>query len=114
MHDRDLRVAVFLFLLFAGVFANAQQRQTISMPRGGIRMTAPPRWKVSSRTPTSVEMYIPSDRVRTFRAKPEDKNPNPADQARSDASMLVVVEPRRSHDEALRRIEEIAAERPEE
>jgi len=116
MHDRarGLRVAAVLFFLFAGVFASAQERQTISMPRGGIRMAAPPRWKVSSRTPTSVEMYIPSDRVRTFRTRPEDKNPKPADQLRSDASMLVVIEPRRNHDEALRRLEEIAAERPEE
>jgi hypothetical protein len=76
-------------------------------------VTLPQRWRFSNQTPTSMEWFVPLERERKVPAERNDKNPKPPFIFASEAGMLMIVEVRRSHAEALQRLSEIAAERPE-
>jgi len=107
----SLLFTAFLLLPFA---ATAQDKPAVKMLTVARehRVTVPPRWTVQTSTPLSLEIFIPAEK-RRFVPEMGDKNPKPARLVGGEASMLIVIEPRRSHEEAVRRLEEIASERPE-
>jgi hypothetical protein len=74
-------------------------------------VSAPQGWRVGNQTRDSLEMYVPLQKERAF-AKPR-KNEKPQFVVASEAGMLITVEHRRDHAEAVRRLSEIASEHRE-
>src|SRR5205807_1534933 len=75
-------------------------------------VTIPAGWRVGPRTATSHEFFIPLSKELGL-PPASDKNPKPSIVIGADIGMLVTLETRRDHAEALRRLSEIAAEYPE-
>jgi len=105
-----LRVVLCLCLLAS--FAPAQdQGQTIRIfDRASVAVAR--GWKEGPRTATSVELLVPPSR-KTAEAPPAEVNPKPSEVISADAGMLITIEVRRDHAEALRRLAEIASEQTE-
>ncbi|MFL6292886.1 MAG: WD40/YVTN/BNR-like repeat-containing protein [Thermoanaerobaculia bacterium] len=96
--------------------ALAQQSQTeVRLSGAAVEISAPPDWRLSHAERDSAEIYVPlrSERRLPFRER-NDENVKPAQVIASEAGMLITTERRRDHAEAVRRLAEIAAERPEE
>ena len=77
----------------------------------GVKISWPAPWKLANRTRNSVEIATPLPTTPQG-IKPGEK-PTAKDVVAAAAAMRVEVEPRRSHQEALNRLAEIAAEYPE-
>ena len=78
---------------------------------GNFGVTVPDRWQTGPQTRTSLELFIPLQRERP-QIRVDDKNPKPFYVITSEIGMLITIEERRDHEEALRRLAEIAAEQP--
>src|SRR5271157_3001300 len=79
-----------------------------------IRITAPPNWRLNNQTPNSIEIYVPLQKQRApAPVQAERNNPKPELIISSEAGMLITIEHRRNHAEAVRRLVDIAAEYPE-
>ncbi|HSP13563.1 MAG TPA: hypothetical protein VLV78_02295 [Thermoanaerobaculia bacterium] len=75
-------------------------------------ITAPARWKIARRTRNSVEIFVPLAKPRKP-PRTAPKNPKPIEAPIvSEAGMTIVTEGRRSHDDALARLANIASEQP--
>ncbi len=117
-----VRITLTLGLLASG--AHAQTKGTTLPLFDRAEITLPPGWKAGNRTTTSVEIFIPLSMQESTTAptgevpKPSDEggvrpNPKPEEVISAEAGTLITVERRRNHAEALRRLSEVAAERPE-
>jgi len=112
---RSLSV-VLAFLILAFVLA-AQPRQEKGLKVNlldNVSISAPATWRLSNQSRDSVAIYVPLKKGRPVSSGSESKdNPKPAFVIASEAGMLVTVEHRRDHAEAVRRLAEIASEYPE-
>src|SRR5258705_2555675 len=113
MSSKSYMPVFAILLLFPVSLVLAQEKRVAVDFANQNRLTVTPHWKVSSKTKTSVELFIPAERDRQPPAPPLDMNPKPLQLIGGEAVMLIVTEPRRNHAEAVRRLEEIAAQRPE-
>lgn len=104
---------LLLAALLSPALTDAQERRNEFRLNTEFAVTAPPQWQVAAQNKDSLQLYVKlrSDRQPMLRS--EDDNPKPTYVLSSEAGLLVSLEYRRSHPEALRRLAEIAAEFPE-
>jgi hypothetical protein len=76
-------------------------------------LTLPPQWQEGPTTRTSVEFYVARSKDRPTGLGKNEKNDKPSFVFATDTGMLITVEIRRDHAEALRRLAEIASEQRE-
>jgi hypothetical protein len=79
-----------------------------------LTITAPPDWRLANQTRDSAEIYVPLQKERKFPSGAVAESPKPGFVIASEAGMLITIEQRRNHAEAVRRLAEIASEYPEE
>ncbi len=127
-----MRARVFFRITFALTLALAVLAPVARAQTKGTRLplfdraeiTLPPGWKPGSTTKTSVEVFVPLSAETSKQAErreppkaPDEtggkENPKPEVVVSADAGMLITIERRRDHAEALRRLAEIASERSE-
>ena len=104
---------ILIALIFGFAVIAVAQRPTGSITvADSISVVVPPGWKVANRSRDSLEIYLPSaERAQSQRdrgngnLKPEYIPP--------DAGMLIIVEHREDHFDALKRLAEISVEFPE-
>src|SRR5690242_14263407 len=85
-----------------------------------LRVSAPPRWRLSNQTRDSIQYYVPlaanrprtEDRPQTQSPRSGDAEVKPLYLALYEAGLVVTTERRRDHAEAVRRLAEIASEQP--
>ena len=75
-------------------------------------ITVPVRWKPGPRTPASVEIFAPLTKAAR-QPQMREESADPDYLVSADIAMLITMERRRDHQEALRRLGEISAEQPE-
>ena len=113
---RMLVLALALLALASGTAA--AQPASSPPPKSGLRIferftvTLPQDWRKGPTTRSSVELFVPRTPGRPGIVENE-KDDKPAFVISVDAGMLVTLEVRRDHAEALRRLAEIASEQPE-
>jgi len=101
-----------LSILFIATTASAQPQSTVTI-FDKFQLTLPPRWLKGPTTATSAEFYVQRSRNRPTIVGTNNKNEKPAYIFNTDAGMLITLETRRDHKEALRRLSEIAEEQTE-
>lgn len=107
----ERRFSAFLFLLLLALPLTAQEGR-LELKLDDMTVVAPARWEVGHQEGDSVQLHIPLEKPRIEGAG-MDKNPKPTHVLASQAGMLVIIERRRDHAEAVRRLAEIASEQPE-
>lgn len=104
--------AILIALLGFAVIAFAQ-RPTRNISVGdSVSVLVPPGWQIANRSRDSLEIYLPS----SAREQPEGDrrgNPKPEYIPPPDAGMLITIERRKDHLDALKRLAEISVEYPE-
>ncbi|HEY8163914.1 MAG TPA: hypothetical protein VIF83_00030, partial [Gemmatimonadaceae bacterium] len=110
-----LATRLVLFMLFVAATASAQPTPGEPNVRifDNFLLTAPPRWQKGPTTPTSAELYVARSPNRSRIVRTDPKDVKPAYVFATDAGMLITLETRRDHKEALRRLSEIASEQTE-
>ena len=79
-----------------------------------VRTSAPPNWRLGNQTENSIQIYVPLQKGRKFANVEGDKeNPKPEFVVGSEAGMLITIEQRKDHADAVRRLGAIASEYPE-
>ncbi len=108
------RLAQFLGLVLLFAPLTLAQEQTLQLQLSSIiHATAPSNWRLSNQTTNSVAIYVPLQKQRKFGAEGNKENPKPEFVVASEASMLILIEQRKDHAEAVRRLAAIASEYPE-
>ena len=104
-----------LILMASLALAQPPQEQNVEIKiQDSFAVAAPARWRISSQTRDSAQIYVPRLKEKSAtQADRSEKNPKPAFVIASEAGMLITVEHRKDHAEALRRLAEIASEYPE-
>lgn len=92
----------------------AQQSQLEVKLADAMEVSVPPGWRVSHRERDSAEIYVPLRSERRLPTGGSEQQVKPSLVIASEAGMLITTEQRRDHAEAVRRLAEIASERPEE
>ena len=109
--SKSLRTLSLVLLL---VSATAAQDQKILKLSSTVQASVPPNWQVGNQAANSVQLFVPLQKGRKFAGVPGDKeNPKPELVVASEASLLITIEQRKDHADALRRLAAIAAEYPE-
>lgn len=102
-------------LLLAALLAPTQRPQAggfeVRLP-GDFIITAPPGWRLVNQTRDSAEIFVPPKGGRAPAAGSASGR-SPKREPIAEAGMLITVERRRDHAEAVRRLAEIASEYPE-
>jgi hypothetical protein len=75
-----------------------------------LNITAPPDWRLANQTRDSAEIYVPLQKERKLPSGAAAESPKPGFVIASEAGMLITIEHRRNHAEAVRRLAEIASE----
>lgn len=111
------RLSATLLLLAALASQLAAQpgyQQEVRLPDKNLAVRLPTRWRVGNQSRDSVSVHVPLARQRPTSIEQADKtNPKPEFVVASEAGMLITVERRRNHAEAVRELAEIASEYPE-
>ncbi len=107
----SLALCLFLFPSLAGAQPKSTDGNRMNI-FDRFSVAVPTRWKAGTRTATSVEIFAPLSK-EVPRPKMSDGNPKPDFVISVDIGMLITMERRRDHQEALRRLAEIASEQPE-
>jgi hypothetical protein len=98
--------------LFAFVFlASAQEKGDELKITEDVSVSVPPGWRLTNRTRDSIQIHVPLQKERKLPSAPDDIKPNFV--VASEAGMLITIEHRRDHSEAVQRLAEIASEYPE-
>lgn len=106
--------AVLAALVFAPLVAAQPNPGTSTLKLfDQFTVSAWPRWHAGNQTRTSLEISVPAQQQRDSAGADQDKNPKPRRILGGEAGMLITLETRRSHEEAVRRLADIAAEQAE-
>jgi hypothetical protein len=92
---------------------SAQQKPLVVRIVQNISVTIPSNWRLGNQTRDSVQVHVPLAKPRATPGTAADKNPKPEYAVGSEAGMLITIERRKDHAEAVRRLAEIASEYPE-
>ncbi len=76
-------------------------------------IAVPLEWRVGNQTRDSLAIHVPLKQERRANTSQDKDNPKPEIVIASEAGMMITVERRRDHAEAVRRLAEIASEYPE-
>ena len=80
---------------------------------GDLAISAPAGWKLGAQSTDSIEIHVPLTHKRALAEQGEDNEVKPHFVIASEAGMLITIEHRRNHAEAVRRLAEIASEYPD-
>ena len=111
MQRLRLAQVVGLLLLFVPL-SSAQQTLQLQLS-STVQAAAPPNWRISNQTANSIGLYVPLQKERKFTAESNKENLKPEFVVASEASMLIIIEQRKDHADAVRRLASIASEYPE-
>jgi hypothetical protein len=100
------------FFVSASLLAAQQKPLAIKIVQN-VSVAAPTDWRLGNQTPDSVQLYVPLAKSRTTPSESPDKNVKPEYVVASEAGMLITIEHRKDHAEAVKRLAEIASEYPE-
>ena len=103
--------AITIFVLASLV--QAQEKGVDLKMSDNLTVRAPAGWRLTNQMRDSAAIYIPLRRDRKLQSGGTDKNPKPEFVIASEAGMLIMIERRRDHNEAVRRLAEISSEYPE-
>jgi len=78
-----------------------------------VSVTLPQGWRIGNQSRDSLEIYLPGPETKTLEKGSGDKNPKPEYVPPPDAGMLITVEHRKDHLDAVKRLAEISVEYPE-
>ncbi len=101
-----------MLLIMAAILPVAAQEKGVEVELYEMTISAPPNWQLGYRERDSVQLHIPLPEPRIEGPGTED-NPKPTHVLHSLVGMLIMIEHRRDHEEAIRRLAEIASEQPE-
>ncbi len=109
---RNRCAAFVIALLAAPAVAPAQPNGTQVQITKELAVTLPAGWRLSHQGRDSLSVSVPLKKERQL-PPATGKNPKPPFVVAAEAGMLITTEQRRDHAEAVRRLAEIASERPE-
>ena len=93
--------------------ASAQERALEVKISDNLSVSVPPGWRLQNQTGDTIEIYVPVQKERKPSAGRDDTDAKPNFVVASEAGMLITLEQRRDHVEAVRRLAEISSEYPE-
>jgi hypothetical protein len=108
-----LQVLFAIVLFVPASFGQEQERGIELRIQDNFVITPPPGWRVGNQTRDSVEINVPLQKTREFPANREKGNPKPRFVVASEAGMLITVEHRKDHSDAVLELSDIASEYPE-
>jgi hypothetical protein len=92
--------------------AFSQDQRIVEIAKG-VSVVVPPDWEIANQSRDSLELYLRSAVKPGPEREGGDTNPKPEYIPPPDAGMLITVEHRRDHRDALKRLAEISVEFPE-
>src|SRR5690242_2349155 len=105
-----LRVLLTIALFGLAPLGSAQDQGTALKLSNELSINLPPAWRVTTQSPDSIELHVPLQKERRAASAREGDEIKPNFVVASEAGMLITVEHRRDHAEAVRRLADIASE----